>query len=312
MKICLKGACIMELSQLRYFIKSAELQHLTKAAAELNISQPALTKVIRQLEEELDAELFERRGRNIFLTECGQILLQRANELVCFADDICTEINELKIKQQEVTVISRALGNLMPEIVKEFIAAYPNIKLTLIQDDNLTMQNFSYDLIISMSFVNTNTSNSVILLQEPFKIGLSRLHPLAQKEEVSLFDLQDTPFLGLTNSRLINKLIRQQFDDLGFSPKTIFYCDNIHTIMHLIAANTGFSVMPQYAWLDNDKKGINLLQISDFSFCRNISISWKAKSYISEPARLFKNFVVQWFRKMDRHDTMRADGEKLE
>ena len=72
----------MELYQIRYFLKVAETEHMTRAARELNLSEPTLSRTIRQLEEELETKLFERRGRSIVLTESGSILMSRASEVL--------------------------------------------------------------------------------------------------------------------------------------------------------------------------------------------------------------------------------------
>ena len=84
----------MELYQIRYFLKVAETEHMTRAARELNLSEPTLSRTIRQLEEELETKLFERRGRSIVLTESGSILMSRASEVLKQMEGLQAEAEE--------------------------------------------------------------------------------------------------------------------------------------------------------------------------------------------------------------------------
>ena len=85
----------MELLQLRYFCVVAKHQNMTKAAAELMISQPALSKTIASLEKELGTPLFVRRNRSIFLNRAGEILYQKIDQSINLIDDTVSEIREL-------------------------------------------------------------------------------------------------------------------------------------------------------------------------------------------------------------------------
>ena len=96
----------MELTQLRYFIKVAELQHITRASEELHIAQPALTQTIHRLENELGVPLFGSKGRNIVLTEYGKYLQNRLENLLPEFDKIPVEIENLKNKVNKTIKIN--------------------------------------------------------------------------------------------------------------------------------------------------------------------------------------------------------------
>src|SRR5476649_2683156 len=86
----------MELRHIRYFIKAAELKHFTKAAESLNVSQPTLSLHIQQLEKEFGSPLFARVGRNVRLTEAGEVLLKHAHLAMSALDNARDEIASLK------------------------------------------------------------------------------------------------------------------------------------------------------------------------------------------------------------------------
>ena len=86
----------MELSHLKYFQLTAELQHITRAAEQLYISQPALSKTISKLENELDVKLFDREGKNVFLNDYGKSVLFHANKIFSELDEMQREISDMK------------------------------------------------------------------------------------------------------------------------------------------------------------------------------------------------------------------------
>src|ERR1700677_2542702 len=92
----LKGQESVELRHIRYFIKAAELQHFTRAAESLYISQPTLSIHIQQLEEEFGTELFSRVGRQVRLTEAGELLLARSRRAVSELETAEEELNAMK------------------------------------------------------------------------------------------------------------------------------------------------------------------------------------------------------------------------
>ncbi len=115
----------MELYQLRYFVKVAEMEHMTRASKELNLSEPALSRGIRHLEDELGTKLFIRRGRSIVLTESGTLLLSRAREVLKGVDDLQAEVRGVPQLRQPVRLVSRAAASLLPPLLVDFCRENP-------------------------------------------------------------------------------------------------------------------------------------------------------------------------------------------
>ena len=99
----------MELTQLRYFAEAARLQHITRAAEQLHIAQPALTQALHRLEAELEVPLFVQRGRGVVLTPYGELLKERAQEILRSADALKGEMQQMA-KTQSSTVHMNVLA----------------------------------------------------------------------------------------------------------------------------------------------------------------------------------------------------------
>lgn len=122
----------MNLQNLRIFLKVAELEHVTRASEELHISQPAVTKTIQSLEQEIHLELVERQGRRIVLTHAGHVLRDYARRMFALEREMEEGLSALRdLEGGEVTFAANTTAwvYLLPPIVARFRACYPNIAL---------------------------------------------------------------------------------------------------------------------------------------------------------------------------------------
>ena len=108
---------------------------MTRAAEELNVSEPTLSRAIRQLVRELETKLFERRGRSIALTESGHVLLFLAREILKSMEGLEAEVKGVHQTFQPVRLVARAASCLIPGLLEEFTKQYPEISVIVIQND---------------------------------------------------------------------------------------------------------------------------------------------------------------------------------
>ena len=124
----------MELRHLRYFVAVAEEQNVTRAAARLFVSQPPLTRQIRDLEEELGVALFERTGKSIALTDAGRLFLEEARDCLARVDQAVARVRSFAGREAEVLNIGYAPSptvEILPRIMKRLKEAYPGLKIQL-------------------------------------------------------------------------------------------------------------------------------------------------------------------------------------
>ena len=143
----------MELSQIRYFIEAARCQHITHSAEKLHIAQPALTKSIHNLEDELSVPLFSRKGRNVVLTKYGEYLLEKLAPIINTLDSIPDELAHLAETEKHTIRLSLlAASTFVPQAIIEYKKKYPDINFQVLQNP----ENELYDIEITTNLFYNN------------------------------------------------------------------------------------------------------------------------------------------------------------
>jgi len=192
----------MEIQQLRYFLAVVEEKNITRAARILRISQPALSRQIQRLEDELASPLFDRTPWGIILTESGYYLAERARELVTLADKIVTNLLTEETLRGELYIGGGETESLLPVIrsFKQMQSQHPDVTIRIHsgngQDilDKLDKGILDFGLVIEPFDVN---AYHYLKLNQPDQWGIltQRDHPLSQKATVTADDLRDLPLI---------------------------------------------------------------------------------------------------------------------
>ena len=156
----------MELDQMRYFLRVAERGNFTRAAEDLGISQPALSRSIQKLEEELEQPVFERKTRSVSLTEAGVLLQSRAQQVLAIIEDTKAEItDDGQSGRVRVGAIPTIAPYFLPDLLRQFSSKFP--KATLIVQENTT------DVLLK-SCTQGEIDLAILALPVPGKIPGSR------------------------------------------------------------------------------------------------------------------------------------------
>ncbi|WP_262055872.1 LysR family transcriptional regulator [Streptomyces sp. STR69] len=191
---------------LRYFVAVAEELHFTRAAEKLYVSQPALSKQIRALERQLDAELFRRDRQGVTLTPAGAALLPYAERVLALWAEGASALAEVSAAERSTLVVgmstSPGRGGLLPAIRSRFTAARPeaNVRLRQVGWDDPTAG--LADGVTDVAFVwlplpDAERYDWTVVAEEPRLIALPDSHPLAARAGIDFADLVDEPFLAL-------------------------------------------------------------------------------------------------------------------
>lgn len=246
----------MELRHLRYFIAVAEELHFGRAAKVLGISQPPLSQQIQALEQEVGARLFERTNRRVELSEAGRLFLHEARLVLAQVDkaaDVARraqlgELGELKIGFTS----SAPFNSSIPQAIFAFRQAFPAVHLHLQEMSSTEVAESLVDESIQVGLMRPlplpDSLSVVELMREPLVAVLNAGHPLVQGSErgLHLAQLAQEPFVFFPRSygsglyaQLLN-LAR----DAGFSPHFAQEAGEAMTIIGLVAAGLGVSVLP--------------------------------------------------------------------
>ena len=212
----------MDIEQLNYFKKIAELEHMTKAAEALYISQPALSLSIQRLEAELEVPLLERSGRNIHVNEYGKILLSHIDPILEHYNLIKDEIHDRQVQEYNtITICSCSLFR-FPGLVDEIVASYPDVVIDYINYNRKEMErnllSGNLDFCIS-PYTFKEPIESVLLSTSEAVIIAGRGNPITNIVDPTIDDFNSQPFVIYNHDFPLREWQDSMMESLGLSPK---------------------------------------------------------------------------------------------
>ncbi|MEM6379386.1 MAG: LysR substrate-binding domain-containing protein, partial [Bacteroidota bacterium] len=229
----------IEFRHLRYFLAVAEHLHFGKAADQLYIAQPGLSRQIKQLEQTLGVLLFERNNRNVNLTEAGLFLKEELSLQIQNIDNILGHARLIHAGLEgnlKLAYVGSAMQNIIPQLLLRLRSQHPNIHFHLKELDNQAQIEALTSLDIDLGFVRLERvpRNLEIkpVLEDTFSLVLPKDHPLQAEDFRSLEQLKDEPFILFERSYspTYYEKMRQIFDYSGFTPIVAHYTVHASTI----------------------------------------------------------------------------------
>ncbi len=286
----------MELLQLRYFCVVAKHQNMTKAAAELMISQPALSKTIASLEKELGTPLFVRRNRSIFLNRAGEILYQKIDQSINLIDDTVSEIRELSNEPiGNVRLLVLSASSYMPGFYIAFHQRYPFIKLQLsnyIRYEHMFMYDCDFCITADAGFTPLAGNCVVPILTERFVLAVQKQHPLAGRGSIHLKEAAPYPFVASNRREDLEFYCLKA----GFRPNIIAECDNGTTYEAFLRGGVGISVVPEITLGSVLPEDIVCIPLTYPVIERTISLTYDSRRRMSNAGQLFLQFCMEYFQ----------------
>ncbi len=287
----------MEWQQLEYFRVVAKTEHFRKAAEQLAISQPALSRSITKLEEELGTLLFDRTGRSVKLNKFGSLFLKRVeNGLNEIAFGV-QEINQLKNPFTGTVCIAflQILGiTILPEIISHFYKQYPNVTIQLYQnkinDSIQQLLNREVDLCLITPVTNQHITWHPLLDEELF-LYVPADHRLSERTSVTLNELSEDNFIAFKQELGMHEVINSFCAQAGFTPNIKFEGEDVPTLAGLVSAGLGVTIIPAFHGIDSEK--IKQIPISQPYCHREIGIAWLNGIEMSSSVELFRNYVIE-------------------
>ena len=289
----------MEITHLRYFKKTAELEHITKAAQELHVAQPSLSRTIGMLEEELGVRLFNRKGKSIELNEYGIIVLNHTNRILKELEAIQREIDDARDNSiMNVTFSMNAASTLIPRLVRGFKEEHSDIRLHILQEDLLGERGQSCDLTLYSSSQPVSGPFSTTLIEEEIKLALPINNPLAHFDSLTLDQVAKEEFICLQKGKNLRGITDAYCKMAGFDPNVVLESDSPETVRELVRVGIGISFIPMLTWQDMEDTHIALIPISTPRCRRYINLSWRESSYLSPAAILFRDYLIKHFTEL--------------
>ncbi|MDF1962233.1 LysR family transcriptional regulator [Priestia megaterium] len=287
----------MELLQLKYFQVVARLEHISKAAEELYVSQPALSKTISQLEKELGIRLFDRNGKYIKLNRYGKAFCAKVELALKTLKDAKHELKDMSNDPcEEIRLVVLASSHLLPELLSRFREQYPQVRFRLMQHLTNSNSQPDFDLCISAFPLTTRQIEHTPLLRESILLAVPLDHPLAKQSRVKLNELKNEKFIVLKKGKELRKITDVICKEQNFVPQITFESDDPATVRGLIRAKQGIGFIPEVTWGGSTGKDVKLLKIEEGTFERTIFLAWNNGGYVTDLQQIFRQFVIDYFK----------------
>ncbi|MCS6864008.1 MAG: LysR substrate-binding domain-containing protein [Gemmataceae bacterium] len=252
----------MELHQLKYFVAVAETGSFTRAAERVGVTQPTLSEQILRLESRkhgLNRRLFDRLGRKVVLTEAGQVLLGHAQAILAAVKEAERAVRDAaEGGSLRVGAIPTVAPFLLPELVTRFRKDHPTVQLQLQEDltERLLANVLAGELDVAMMAMPIRDDRLHVekLFTEPLVMALPARHRLVAKSEVKLADVVDEPFILLDDIHCFGDQVLSFCHRSGLEPRVVCRGEQIVTLLAMVAAGQGVSVVPEMAALADTAK----------------------------------------------------------
>jgi len=293
----------LELLQLKYFQTVAAFEHMTRAAEELHISQPSLSKTITHLETELGFKLFDRRGKYIRLNEYGKIFLKNVNDIFNKLEDTKKELKDLSGKESgNIKLLILSGSKFLPDYLHKFSQQYSHINFELIQHFSSLETVTDFDLCITSSAFKPDKTNCISLITEEIFLAVPSNHYLAGRTEISLKEAKDENFTSLQHGQILRKITDSYCRYAGFKPNIIFESDDPATLRGLIKIGQAVAFLPAITWGNSIGSSMTLMHIKEPVCKRTLYLFWPEDRYLSDSSKLFIKFLQRYFEKYKKNE----------
>lgn len=272
---------------------------MTKAADELNIGQPSLSKTISRLEEDLGVPLFDRQGRQIRLNQFGKIFLRRIERAFMELEAGKREVMELSGLDQGVVSLVVSISSMLPNLLGSFLRQYPDVRFQQCFSPTDSMKDLleqgDVDFCISSTTIEGDEIEWEPLFTEEIFLIVSTKHRLADRDEIHLREVANEPFIS-TNTRYGLREITDRFcQEAGFLPYIAFEGDEQAMIGELVRENLGIAFSPALTLRQLANPSVKQLRIKEPVCQRTIGLARLKGRYLSKAAQRFHQFALEYF-----------------
>lgn len=286
----------MNTEALEYFTKVYEKKSVTSAAKELFITPQGISKTIRQLEMELEADLFHRGPRGMEATKAGELLYARAKHIHYLIEDIKKEISILSGKKGILNVvITYSITSVLPvDILYEFTKLYPDIQIKLIEcPDEYPINKIFQDEIDVGLVIGTSEIDDCdfeLLASGEVVAVVSKSHSLAGRDEISIIELEHEALVVKTAGSDKEHVFIEKCLELGFTPHVIHEFGNIISAHRLCELNGAVGVSIDFVEASIKNQNLKSLKLKE-KIPQDIYMVFRKRGVQSKAVSLFESYV---------------------
>jgi DNA-binding transcriptional LysR family regulator len=285
---------------LRGFVAVAELGSFHEAAADIAISQSALSRRVQKLEEGLGVALLERTTRRVGLTVAGREFLPRARRLLDELEDSLASIRELTERQGgRVTVacVPSVTYYFLPPVLRRFNAEFPHVRIRIIDEAATEVLQRVRDgrAEIGVAFLGQSDEDIAFtqVVRDPFVMVCRNDHPLAAQASVRWAELEPHPFISAGLSSGNRLLIESALGQAEWRPRPFFEMQHLPSTLGLIEAGLGIAALPRLSLPLETHPILVFRRLIEPEVFRAIGVIRRRGTALSRPARALHRLLVE-------------------
>jgi DNA-binding transcriptional LysR family regulator len=292
----------MELRQLKTFRTIATLHSFNQAAKVLDYAQSTVSEQIKALENDLNVRLFKRAGRQVALTEAGEVLLQYAQKMLDIEEEIRSEVGDreevhgsLSIRIPETVSIYY-----LPSLLKKFHQLFPKVGFSFNNCSYFSLQEELRSGIINLAFLITDTFQTADLeierlLSLPLVMVTYPDHPLTSKQNVSFNDIKKETILVPTADCSYIMMLEKTLTQEKVRLENVLQFNSIEAIKKCVTVGTGLTVLPEIATQEEIAKGsLVVLPWAGGPIYANLLMIWQKNKWLSPILQAFMDTTRQF------------------
>jgi DNA-binding transcriptional LysR family regulator len=293
----------MDIQGLTAFLAVAEHKSFSIAAEKLHLTQPAISKRIKSLEEQINSPLFDRHNRSLSLTDKGHSLLPKAKEIIQLVNDTQLSMRNMNDRVEGSLKLgtSHHIGlHRLPPYLKSFVNKFPKAELNL----SFMGSESAYQAIaqrqVELALTTLDSSNnenlpegivSEILWQDKMIFVCSEEHPLNNVKNVQLSDLSEYPSILPEENTFTFKLLQEKFKQQNLNLNNPMPTNYLETIKMLVSVGFGWSLLPETMIDKTDEVSLTTLKIKRVYLTRPLGILYLKDRTLSNAAKAFISMI---------------------
>lgn len=289
----------MDLKVIRYFIEIVDAGGFGKAGEKVHLTQPALSKAVRQLEDELDLTLLERgkRGTQVKLTPAGEVVYRHGKELLAGRQRMLAELAaQRSLTAGELNLGLAPLGSaeIFAPIIAKYRQQYPQIEMHLLVrggvEQTIAIQKGEIEL--ATGIINFDEGyDGIRVFNDPMVVVLPRENALVSRTMLSIIDLKEQPQVMFETEYTLYQLVLKACQLAGFTPQNITRVSQADFGIALVAAGTGVMILPRSIARRYSVAGVVNIPLASDELRWELSLFWRRDQVLSFAAKAMISLV---------------------
>lgn len=294
----------MNFRQVKYFVATAELGQVSRAAVELSISQSAITTAIKELEGEVGTRLFDRTTQGMELTQSGRRFLETAYRLLATVEEALNPgaTDEEVSGTLSVAATYTVLGYFLPQHLERLERRYPNVEIHLYEqsremiEDGLVTNRFDMAMVLT-SNVNNPELTTETLLSSQRRLWVPANHHLLERESVGFKEISEEPYIMLTVDEAAHTALRY-WSKTPYQPSIRLRTSSVEAVRSIVANGQGVAILSDMVyrpWSLEGKRIETIIPAEEIP-PMNVGLAWRKGVEMRAPMKLFRDYFSDQYQ----------------